>query len=66
LVLGTKEMGVWKGDDGNDWCMHMDKEAAVDTMSRLRELAKQKGVHLAMAHVWIDETGDELLKTLIV
>lgn len=59
-------MGVWKDKDGNESCMHGDKVAAKDTMRRLRELGEMEGVHIALAHVGIDELDDEILKMMTI
>jgi hypothetical protein len=64
LIQGICEIGVWKDNNGNDQCMHGDVEAAKDTMRRLRQLGEMEGVHLALAHVNIDELDDDKLKEL--
>jgi len=64
--LGKKEIGIWKDVNGNEICMHTDPEKAKDTIRRLRELGEMKDVHLAMAHVDIDELGDDYLKALLI
>jgi len=46
--------------------MHVDKVAAMDTIRRLRELEKIEGVHLALAHVDINELDDEMLKKMLI
>ena len=66
MIDGTAEIGSWKGNDGSMWCMHQDKESARDSIRRLRELGKMEGVHLALAHVYLEDTGDEFLKTLLL
>jgi hypothetical protein len=64
LIQGVCEIGTWKDSDGTSHCMHGDLEAAKDTMRRLRELGEIEGVHLALAHVNIDELDDDKLKEL--
>jgi hypothetical protein len=64
LIQGICEIGMWKDSDGNNQCMHGDVEAAKDTMRRLRQLGEMEGVHLALAHVNIDELDDDKLKEL--
>jgi hypothetical protein len=66
LIDGKAEIGSWKGFDGTTWCMHQDKESARDSIRRLRELGQMDGVHLALAHVYLEDTGDEFLKTLFL
>jgi hypothetical protein len=46
--------------------MHEDQIAAKDTIRRLRALGEMEGVHLALAHVSIDELSDELLENLMI
>jgi hypothetical protein len=66
LIDAKAEIGSWKGFDGTTWCMHQDKESARDSIRRLRELGQMDGVHLALAHVYLEDTGDEFLKTLFL
>lgn len=47
-------------------CMHLDKAAARHTLQRLRKLSEMKGVHIALAHVSVDELDDKLLRDLII
>lgn len=46
--------------------MHGNKEMAKETIQKLRHLGEIEGVHLAVAHVNIDETGDAKLKSLLL
>jgi hypothetical protein len=46
--------------------MHGDREAAMDTIRRLRKLGTLHGVHIAMAHVDVDELHDEKLNALMI
>jgi len=46
--------------------MHADKEAAKDTIKRMRELSEMEGVHLALAHVPLEERNDPFLKSLLL
>ena len=66
LLLGTKEIGFWKDNEGKDVCMHQDKPAAEDTIRRLRELGEMKGVHVALAHVDVNALNDKVLQSLLV
>lgn len=66
LILGTREIGVWKGKDGSELCMHGDRITAKETIRKLRELGNMEGVHIALAHVPIDELGDETLGQLMI
>jgi hypothetical protein len=66
LLLGKAEIGSWKDGEGNEICMPADKEMAIKTMRKLRELGEMEGVHVAMAHVHLDEVGDEKLKSLLL
>jgi hypothetical protein len=66
LLEGSKEIGTWKEKDGSESCMHGDREAAVDTIRRLRKLGSLDGVHVAMAHVNIEELHNEKLSALMI
>ena len=66
LLLGTKEIGMWKDNEGKYVCMHQDKTAAKDTIRRLRELGEMEGVHVALAHVDVNALNDKVLKSLLV
>ena len=46
--------------------MHGDRKAAMDTIRRLRKLGTIDGVHIAMAHVKIDELHNEKLNALMI
>jgi CTP:molybdopterin cytidylyltransferase MocA len=59
-------MAVREEKDGSVFCMHADRPAARDTIRRLRELGQMEGVHLALAHVDVDDTGDDTLKALLI
>ncbi|KAM0712504.1 hypothetical protein Q7P37_011601 [Cladosporium fusiforme] len=52
LLTGEKEIGTWTGPKGNTLCIHLDKEAAAESIGRLRELEKSGGekVELIAAH----------------
>jgi hypothetical protein len=47
--------------------LHTDISAAKDTISRIRVLVKQFGVHVALAHdaAWLKEGTDEVLMSLL-
>jgi hypothetical protein len=66
LILGTREIGVWKEKDGSESCMHGDRITAKETIRKLRELGNVEGVHIALAHVPIDELGDATLGQLMI
>jgi len=57
LLTGEKEIGTWQSPEGHTLCIHLDKEAAAESIRRLRELAKVPGVELVAAHdeVWWEE-----------
>ena len=59
-------MGSWKGQDGSETCMHGDRAAAEDTIRRLRKLGSYDGVHVAMAHVKVEELLNEKLDALLI
>jgi hypothetical protein len=46
--------------------MHGDRPAAEDTIRRLRKLGTYEGVHVAMAHVKVDELHNEKLDALMI
>lgn len=52
LLTGEKEIGTWTGLEGNTLCIHLDKDAAAESIKRLRELEKLGGeqVELIAAH----------------
>lgn len=52
LLTGEKEIGTWIGPEGNMLCIHLDKEAAAESIGRLRELENVEGeqVELIAAH----------------
>ncbi|KAK3618286.1 hypothetical protein LTR56_024729 [Elasticomyces elasticus] len=55
LLTGEKDIGTWEGPHGT-LCIHLDKEAAAESIRRLREFQKMAGdeVELIAAHeeVW--------------
>jgi glyoxylase-like metal-dependent hydrolase (beta-lactamase superfamily II) len=55
LLTGEKEIGTWEGPHGT-LCIHLDKEAATESIARLQEFQKAAGeeVELIAAHeeVW--------------
>jgi len=66
LLLGTKKIGVWKNEDGKELCVHEDRNTAKETIRKLRELGEMEGVHIALAHVPIDELASETLQKLMI
>ncbi|KAF2427733.1 Metallo-hydrolase/oxidoreductase [Tothia fuscella] len=57
LLSGEKEMGMWMSDEGRELCIHVDKNAAEESIKRLRELQNMGNVELSAAHdeVWCDK-----------
>ena len=55
LLTGEKEIGTWEGPHGT-LCIHLDKEAAAESIKRLQEFQEQGGdeVELIAAHeeIW--------------
>ncbi|KAK3691871.1 hypothetical protein LTR37_018364 [Vermiconidia calcicola] len=56
LLTGEKEIGTFEGPGGHMICIHLDKEAAAESIRRLRELGEAAGdqVEILAAHedVW--------------
>ncbi len=52
LLTGEKEIGEWEGSHGSMICIHLDKEAAAESIRRLRELGEVAGdqVEIIAAH----------------
>ncbi|KAL1585808.1 hypothetical protein WHR41_05011 [Cladosporium halotolerans] len=52
LLTGEKDIGTWPGPAGNTLCIHLDKEAAAESIARLQELEKivNGRVELIAAH----------------
>lgn len=52
LLTGEKDIGTWPGPAGNTLCIHLDKEAAAESIARLQELEKMADgrVELIAAH----------------
>jgi len=46
--------------------MHGDRTAAEDTIRRLRKLGSYDEVHVAMAHVKVEELHNEKLDALMI
>ncbi|KAF2010790.1 Metallo-hydrolase/oxidoreductase [Aaosphaeria arxii CBS 175.79] len=49
LLTGEKEIGEWNDVHGQVCCIHADKQAAQETISRIRELERD-GVEIIFAH----------------
>lgn len=64
-MLGSADIGTWEAG-GQQMCMHADKELALKTMAKIRELHEMDGVHVALAHVYLEEVGDEKLNSLFL
>lgn len=56
LLTGEKEIGTWQNPEGTTLCIHLDKEAAAESIRRLQEFQKAAGeeVELIAAHeeIW--------------
>lgn len=52
LLAGEKEIGTWIGPAGNTLCIHLDKEAAAESIRRLRDFEEycESRVELISAH----------------
>ncbi|OJD38119.1 metallo-hydrolase oxidoreductase [Diplodia corticola] len=50
LLTGDKEIGYWAGESGETLCIHLDKDAASQSIERLRKLAEDESVELVAAH----------------
>ena len=66
MLDGDREFGVWKTEEGVQHCIHGDLESAKDTLKRLQSLGAMKDVHVAMSHVYVDESEDPLLQSLLL
>ncbi|KAJ4384885.1 hypothetical protein N0V86_000489 [Didymella sp. IMI 355093] len=49
LLNGEKQIGEWTDTEGHVCCIHVDREAAEETIRRIREL-EEKGVEVVFAH----------------
>lgn len=62
LLTGEKEIGTWEGPHGT-LCIHLDKEAAAESIRRLREFQDAAGdqVELIAAHeeIWWERNKDK-------
>ncbi|KAL1619220.1 hypothetical protein SLS54_006812 [Diplodia seriata] len=50
LLTGEKEIGCWADESGETLCIHLDKDAASQSIERLRKLAENDHVELIAAH----------------
>ena len=57
---------MWKTGEGVEHCIHGDITAAKDTLERLQSLAALRDVHVAMSHIYVDDTEDPLLTSLLL
>jgi glyoxylase-like metal-dependent hydrolase (beta-lactamase superfamily II) len=49
LLTGEKQIGEWTDAEGHVCCIHVDREAAEETIRRIKEL-EEKGVEVVFAH----------------
>ena len=49
LLTGEKQIGEWTDADGRVCCIHVDREAAEETIRRIRQL-EENGVEVVFAH----------------
>lgn len=43
LLTGEKDIGTWEGPQGNTLCIHLDKEAAKESIERLKTFDQETG-----------------------
>ena len=64
LLTGEKGIGTWEGEGGQTMCIHIDKEAAEQSIQKLRVLQKAEGVgvELVAAHdeAWLERNQGSL------
>ncbi|KAH7133867.1 beta-lactamase-like protein [Dactylonectria macrodidyma] len=67
IFLGTKQIANVPMPDGSSFCLHESLDAALDTISKLREAVNEYGMHIAMAHdaEFITEGKDSTLMSLL-
>ncbi|KAL4785955.1 beta-lactamase-like protein [Aspergillus varians] len=67
LLDGTKEFGTYELPDGSEGCLHTDPRAAQDTLSRIRVMESELGVHVALAHdaTWMQKEDNPVLLSLL-
>ena len=67
LYHGKHDFARFPLPGGNTGCLQADIPAAKDTLSRIRVLEQQHGVHVAFAHdnSWMLEGTDEVLMSLL-
>jgi hypothetical protein len=66
LLDGKQEIGCWLDEQGNEESMHSDREQAKETIRKLRALGQMDGVHIAMAHVDLNELGNDKLSAMLI
>jgi glyoxylase-like metal-dependent hydrolase (beta-lactamase superfamily II) len=49
LLTGEKQIGEWTDAEGHVCCIHVDREAAEETIRRIRQL-EEKGAEIVFAH----------------
>lgn len=54
LLTGERDVGTWQSTDGHTLCIHLDVDAAVDSILRLRQLGSLPDVEIVAAHdeIW--------------
>ncbi|RDW72699.1 MBL fold metallo-hydrolase [Aspergillus mulundensis] len=67
LLEGSKEIATFDVPGGGVGCLHVDVEAARDTLGRIRVLRREYGVHVALAHdaSWMEREEDHVLMSLL-
>ncbi|KAL4900111.1 hypothetical protein BDW74DRAFT_162390 [Aspergillus multicolor] len=67
LLDGSKEIATFEVPGGGVGCLHMDIRAARDTLSRMRVMERECGVHVALAHdaSWMLEEKESVLMSLL-
>jgi len=69
LLTGEKEIETWTGLEGNALCIHLDKDAAVVSIERLRELQRVAGelVEFIAAHdeEWWEKDNEKQFPMLL-
>lgn len=62
LLSGEKQIGTWKNEQGQSLCIHLHKEAAQESINRLRELQMAGDVEMVAAHddTWLERNKARL------
>jgi len=67
ILTGESKIAIFKTAAGTDASLHVDLDAAYDTIQRLRQAEVQLGMHIALAHDanWMCEGTDQVLMSLL-